>query len=137
MKHIVYESLREFLSNNKIRRILNEELDDTQYTEFDEEIPSNDKNVKAQLQKPINNKKVKETIDKLDNDPEQEVEKSKTSKIKTVQLPSKRKGFECLAEIEDNDAFDHPGQGLYIWTNKSFLESGKNYFKVGQYGAHV
>ena len=29
MKHIVYESLREFLSNNKIRRILNEELDDT------------------------------------------------------------------------------------------------------------
>ena len=136
MKHIVYESLREFLSNNKIRRILNEELDDTQYTEFDEEIPSNDKNVKAQLQKPINNKKVKETIDKLDNDPEQEVEKSKTSKIKTVQLPSKRKGFECLAEIEDNDAFDHPGQGLYIWTNKSFLESGKNYFKVGQYGAH-
>lgn len=29
MKQLVCESLREFLSNNKIRRILNEELDDT------------------------------------------------------------------------------------------------------------
>lgn len=40
-----------------------------------------------------------------------------------------------MPQIQDNDAFDNPGQGLYIWTTKPHLGDKNPPLKFGQYGA--
>lgn len=78
---------------------------------------------------------MKKALNKIDSDSEQETKKLTDNNIKTVQLSNSRKGFECLPQIQDNDAFDNPGQGLYIWTTKPHLGDKNPPLKFGQYGA--
>jgi superfamily II DNA or RNA helicase len=81
--------------------------------------------------------KLNTNIENAEDRDEEDIPDAKTIDEKMRIKPIKS-GFQCALEIFNSDALTIPGQGLYVWTNKEYLNRKKNIpLKFGQYGSQA